>query len=107
MRPKSGQFSQENLEDLNNAQRDWFKQEIRARGDIAKPDPEGAAAAKKLAEATMNSEENYRELNTSQRLTAPVSHLAKLEAAGDPTEISGDALARARAGVSPKINTRD
>lgn len=50
-------------------------------------------------------DENYREVDTHDAVMfdAPVSVLEAAAKKGHPTEVSGDALARAKKGQTPKI----
>jgi hypothetical protein len=58
-------------------------------------------------EATKISKENYREAETATAFNrnTKISTLQKRADAGKPTEVSGDALARAKRGDAPKLIT--
>ena len=51
-------------------------------------------------------DENFREVNTANRtlFDGSTSYLEERAAAGYPTEVSGDALARAKKGQTPKLH---
>ena len=89
------------LRAANNSLKATYKHP-RLFGDKRSIAKEGGA--KQLA-SDMN--ENNREIATFRNLNKPVSELQKAAERGEMTEISGDAIARAKSGANPKIIRRD
>ena len=87
------------------------KEASRANSDMAKAISGmkiGSKRTKKLKAFDGKVDENSREVNSANAIDRDVSvkSLENLAKMGFPTEISGDAVARARKGQTPKLHRR-
>ena len=111
MRPQKGQFNfGEEFAALNNAS-DALQASLKASGK----NPKGVSRKSHVAKmkergdsAVRNIHENWREFKTREAVMSnpgiTTDELQRRADAGNPLEVSGDALARAREGQTPKYH---